>query len=157
VGENMKITQTTDYEIIAKLNKSVHDLHSKLYPKYFKQYDYEAIKKFFKSIIHNDSFIFLLVEDNGEALGYAWIEIRKYPENAFKKSYKSVYVHQISIAETQRKKGYGSKLMEEIYEIAKNKGIDLVELDYWFENNIAKDFYQKHGFKKYREFVYKEL
>jgi diamine N-acetyltransferase len=153
----MKVTQTTNYELIAKLNKSVHDLHSELSPKYFKEYNYEAVKEFFKSIIHNDSFIFLLLEDNGEALGYAWIEIRKYPENAFKKSYKSVYVHQISIAETKRKKGYGSKLMEEIYEIAKNKGIDLVELDYWLENNIAKDFYQKHGFKKYREFVYKEL
>ncbi|WP_323744673.1 GNAT family N-acetyltransferase [Thermaerobacillus caldiproteolyticus] len=115
------------------------------------------MKEFFKSIIHNDSFIFLLLEDNGEALGYAWIEIRKYPETAFKKAYKSVYVHQISVAKSQRKKGYGSRLMEEVYEIAKNNEIDVIELDYWFENNIAKDFYKKHGFTKYREFVYKKL
>jgi hypothetical protein len=53
----MKVTQTTNYELIAKLNKSVHDLHSKLYPKYFKEYNYEAMKEFFKSIIYNDSFI----------------------------------------------------------------------------------------------------
>jgi diamine N-acetyltransferase len=59
--------------------------------------------------------------------------------------------------ESQRKKGYGSRLMEEIYKIAKNNGIDLIELDYWFENNIAKDFYKKHGFTEYRGFVYKKL
>jgi len=153
----MKIIRTTDYETIAKLNQSVHDLHYELYPKYFKQYDYEAIKEFFKGIIHDERFIFLLVEDDGEAIGYAWIEIRNYPESPFKKAYKSVYVHQISVTETKRKKGYGSRLMKEIYEIAKNKGIDWVELDYWLENKIAKDFYKKLGFKKYREFVHKEI
>jgi ribosomal protein S18 acetylase RimI-like enzyme len=47
--------------------------------------------------------------------------------------------------------------MKEIYEIAKNKGIDWVELDYWLENKIANDFYKKLGFKKYREFVQIEI
>ncbi|MFH0070733.1 GNAT family N-acetyltransferase, partial [Peribacillus sp. NPDC056705] len=86
-----------------------------------------------------------------------WIEIREYPENAFKKGYKSVYVHQISIEDTKRNKGYGSSLMEYIYEIANDRGINLIELDYWFENSVAKDFYKKQNFIKYREFVYKEL
>jgi diamine N-acetyltransferase len=47
--------------------------------------------------------------------------------------------------------------MNHIYKIAKEKEIDIIELDYWFQNEIAKDFYKKHGFTKYREFVYKEL
>ncbi|MDP1421362.1 hypothetical protein Q8G35_24050 [Peribacillus simplex] len=47
--------------------------------------------------------------------------------------------------------------MECIYEIAKDRGIDLIELDYWFENSVAKDFYKKQNFIKYREFVYKQL
>ncbi|WP_342670308.1 hypothetical protein [Bacillus solimangrovi] len=50
--------------------------------------------------MHNEDFIFLLVEDDNEAVGYAWFEIRDYPENAFKKGYRSAYVHQISINET---------------------------------------------------------
>ncbi|MEW9502412.1 GNAT family N-acetyltransferase [Jeotgalibacillus marinus] len=152
----MKISPTTNVELIAKLNKHVHDLHSNLYPKYFKEYNYENVKEAFKSLFNNDNFIFLLLEDNEEALGYAWLEIREYPENAFKKGYKSVYVHQISIVETKRNKGYGSTLMEYIDELANNRGIDLIELDYWFENSVAKDFYKKKNFTKYREFVYKE-
>jgi diamine N-acetyltransferase len=153
----MKIIQTTNADIIAKLNRSVHDLHVQWYPQYFKEYDYEAVKAFFQSFINKDNFIFLLLEDNEEAIGYAWIEIRKYPETPFRKAYKSIYVHQISIVETKRKKGYGSKLMEEIYLIASDNKIDLVELDYWTENEAAKDFYRKHGFSTYREFVYKRL
>ncbi|WHX68246.1 GNAT family N-acetyltransferase [Peribacillus frigoritolerans] len=153
----MNISQTRNYNSVAKLNKYVHDLHSNLYPKYFKEYNFENVKEVFKSLINNESFIFLLLEDNEEALGYAWIEIREYPENPFKKGYKSVYVHQISIVDTKRNKGYGSSLMERIYEIANDRGIDLIELDYWFENSVAKDFYKKQNFIKYREFVYKQL
>lgn len=34
------------------------------------------VKEVFKSLVNNESF--LLLEDNEEALGYAWIEIREY-------------------------------------------------------------------------------
>ncbi|CAH0343969.1 GNAT family N-acetyltransferase [Bacillus sp. CECT 9360] len=153
----MNISQTTDHELIAKLNKPVQDLHAKWYPHTFKEYNFEAIKDTFKNLINNEALIFLLLEDNQQAIGYAWIEIRNYPENAFRKPYKSVFVHQISLVETERKKGYGTKLMDHIYEIARNKEIDLVELDYWFHNDSAKGFYEKHGYTKNREFVYKNL
>lgn len=153
----MKIRQTKDFELVAKLNKPVHDLHFTLYPKHFNKYNYEEIKEVFKKLIENENFIFLLLEVNQEAVGYAWLEIRNYPENAFKKSYHSIYIHQISIVQTQRKKGYGTALMNYIYHMAKEKGIDLIELDYWVDNNIAKEFYKKQDFVKYREFVYKQL
>ncbi|OLN22140.1 GNAT family N-acetyltransferase [Domibacillus antri] len=153
----MKIYQTYDYEMVAKLNKPVHDLHSKLYPAYFKKYNYPDAEELFKHLINVDSFVFFIVEDNGEARGYAWIEIRNYPENAFNKEFKSVYVQQISTTENQRRKGYGSKLMGKIYDFAKSIDIDLIELDYWIENSEAKEFYKKQGFKQSREFVYKQL
>jgi diamine N-acetyltransferase len=143
--------------LIARLNQYVHDVHAKLYPEYFKKYEYDAIKDFFKGIINNPNFIFLLLEDEGQHLGYAWVKIREYPENAFKKSYQTLYVHQISIAEPFRKKGCGSKLLEAIYDIAKTNNISKIELDYWVNNDMAKNFYKKRGFVKYREFVYKEI
>ncbi|TYR81878.1 GNAT family N-acetyltransferase [Priestia megaterium] len=43
--------------------------------------------------------------------------MKTYPDNAFKKEYKSLYVHQLSIADSKRKRGYGSKLMQELYKI----------------------------------------
>jgi ribosomal protein S18 acetylase RimI-like enzyme len=47
--------------------------------------------------------------------------------------------------------------MNEVYEIAKKNDIDLIELDYWFENKAAKEFYEKQNFKKYREFAFRQL
>ncbi|PEZ76433.1 MULTISPECIES: GNAT family N-acetyltransferase [Bacillaceae] len=153
----MIVSQTWDHEVIAKLNQNVHNLHAKLYPRYFKEYNYCAMKETFKSLVKNNSFVFLVLIDHEEPIGYAWIEIKNYPESAFKNEYKSVYVHQLSIAESQTQKGYGKKLMNEVYEIAKKNDIDLIELDYWCENIAAKEFYKKQNFEKYREFAFRQL
>lgn len=153
----MKIEQTKDFELIAKLNKPVHDLHCSLYPKYFRKYNFEEVKELFKQLMKNRDFIFLIVKEKKEALGYAWIEIRHYHENVFNKEYQSIYVHQLSIVPSKKNKGFGTFLMEEIYRFAQRQAIDLVELDYWVDNKIAKEFYKKHNFIKYREFVYKQL
>ncbi|MCP3761088.1 GNAT family N-acetyltransferase [Domibacillus sp. A3M-37] len=153
----MNIYQSRDFETIAKLSESVHDVHAKLYPEYFKEYDHHDVKEFFKSVINIDRFVFLILEDHHEPLGYAWLEIRNYPEMAFNKELNSVYVHQLSITETHRGKGYGSKLMEEVYTVAKKLNIDLIELEYWTENTYAKQFYKNQHFTKTREVVYKSL
>ena len=153
----MHIYQTKDFELVAKLNKTVHDLHEDLYPDYFKPYDFGETKTFFQKIIDRAEFIFLVLEVDGKPLGYAWIELRIHSENTFKKSYKSVYVHQISIEENQRNKGYATALMDRITDLAKESGIYKIELDYWFNNEVAKTFYKKNNFVKYREFVYKDI
>ena len=155
--ENMKITRTKDYNTIAKLNKHVQEVHVKLRPDLFMPFNLEAVTEKFKSVIDNEKFMFLLLEDNDEAIGFAWIEFKEHLGSAFKKASRSVYVHQISISETERSKGYGSALMEEIYDVAKKRGAGTVELDYWAENEGAQRFYQKEGFAQTRTFVAKEL
>jgi diamine N-acetyltransferase len=107
--------------------------------------------------VHYEDYIFLQLEDQGKTIGYAWIEIRNYPETSFKKAYRSIYVHQISIGVGYKRQGYGSQLMSHIYHIAKSESIDLVKLDYWANNEHAKSFYNEQGFSGYREFVYKKL
>ncbi|MFD1636355.1 GNAT family N-acetyltransferase [Evansella tamaricis] len=153
----MKIISTKDYQVILKLNKSVHDLHVQLYPEHFKQYDETVIGGFFQSIINNPQFLFLLVEDEGEYRGYAWVEYKDYPESPFTKSRQSIYVHHLNILESHKGKGYGSHLMNAIYEIARKNGRTKVELDYWVGNGAAEKFYEKEGFQSYREYVFKDL
>ncbi|GMA64177.1 GNAT family N-acetyltransferase [Alicyclobacillus fastidiosus] len=153
----MNITQTTDFELIARLNKPIHELHVSLYPQYFTEYNFEAIRDSFKELVKNDSFIFLLLEDGNDALGYAWVELRNYPQNAFTKARQALFVHQISIVNDQKRRGYGTALMNHIYDIAREQSIETVELDYWANNEVAKNFYKKQGFSGYREFVYKRV
>ncbi|MBS4201660.1 GNAT family N-acetyltransferase [Bacillus sp. FJAT-49732] len=151
----MEVSITKDYGLIAILNKSVHELHVELYPNYFNEYDFDKVRSFLEGIIQKDNQLFLLLKNENETLGYAWIEIKEYEENVFKKGYKSVYVHQLNVLKPNR--GLGSILMDKIYEIAREHEIELVELDYWAKNQVAERFYQKQGYVKYREFLYKRL
>jgi ribosomal protein S18 acetylase RimI-like enzyme len=153
----MEITQTKDFELIARLNRHVHEVHTKLYPEYFPEYNYEAMREFFEKIVGRPDHLFLLAHEGGESVGYAWIEMRSYPDNPFRKPYRAVFVHNISINEDKRNEGLGTKMMDRIYEISKSHGIGRIELDYWVLNEAAARFYEKQGFNSYREFVYKEL
>ncbi|MBY0028627.1 GNAT family N-acetyltransferase [Priestia aryabhattai] len=153
----MKISRTFDAGKMAKLNQSVHQLHVELYPEHFQTYDFHQVHEFFKKVIENDRFIFLLAEEEGQHVGFAWLEIKKYSETVFKKTYKSIYVHQLNIAEHYKNKGFGSRLMKKIYSIAREKEITKIELDYWNDNTVAESFYEKEGFVTYRKMAYKEL
>lgn len=65
----MYFSQTWDHVAIAKLNQTVHSLHAKLYPKYFKEYKYSAMEETFKNLIKNDRFVFLLLKEHEEPIG----------------------------------------------------------------------------------------
>ena len=123
----MKISRTFDAGKIAKLNQSVHQLHVELYPQHFQTYDFHQVHEFFKKVMKDDRFIFLLGEDEGQHVGFAWLEIKQYSETVFKKAYESIYVHQINIAESYKNKGFGSSLMKEIYSIARTNDINTIE------------------------------
>jgi diamine N-acetyltransferase len=84
----MDIVRTYDHEIIARLNKDVQDIHAALYPNYFKEYDYDSICGFYKQVINNPNFEFLVIKNEDQYLGYAWIEVRESSESVFTKANK---------------------------------------------------------------------
>ena len=153
----MKISQSLNSEEIAMLNKEVHEIHVSLYPEYFKEYDFEEVNEFFKKIVSTPNYYFYIVTDEGQSLGYAWLEIREYPENVFMKSYRSVYIHQLGIMKVHPNNGIGRLLMNFINNFAKENGINKIQLDYWSDNESASQFYIKNGFKSYRNYMYKEV
>ncbi|TDL32027.1 hypothetical protein E2R51_12505 [Jeotgalibacillus sp. S-D1] len=93
----MNITQTTDLELIAALNKPIQDLHVALYPQEFVPYDSIAIKSQLQKMLQTGTHEVYVAEENGMHLGYVWVEIQSKPPNAFKKGYECVYVHQIGV------------------------------------------------------------
>ncbi|WP_083574305.1 GNAT family N-acetyltransferase [Alicyclobacillus tolerans] len=48
-------------------------------------------------------------------------------------------------------------MIKHIYDIAREQGIETVELDFCVNNEVAKNFYSKQGFTGYREFVCKRV
>jgi diamine N-acetyltransferase len=153
----MEITKTKDYEAIAKLNKNVQDVHVELFPEYFTPYNYEPIRDFYKEIMKDRKQIFLLVEEDFNPIGYVWMTLRDSAETPFKKASRSLYIHQISIEKNSSNKGAGSKVIAYIEQLGKELGATKLELDYWIDNTIARNFYKKAGFVVNREVVHKEL
>lgn len=153
----MKIYQTRDAELVAKLNEPVHELHVSLYPSYFKEYHYEEVKTFFEKLMDKEQYLFLVLEESGQFIGFAMLELRSYSETIFKKAYQSLYIHQLSISGMYKGKGYGTKLMDEITTIARDRGLHKIELDHWTDNEVAKEFYKKLDYTPIREYLYKDL
>ncbi|AWP28102.1 GCN5-related N-acetyltransferase [Paenibacillus vortex V453] len=153
----MNIIQTQNHELISELNREVQDIHAQMYPNHFKEYDQVTISAFFKSIMTKPNFQFYVIEEQEQKLGYIWIEIREYQENPFRKSYKAVYIHQLTIIKAYRNKGLGKKLLNKVYEIAVQNKINKIEVDYWAKNEVARNFYNKNEYVAYREFRYKDL
>ena len=153
----MNFFRTNNSELIAQLNEHVHTIHVKLYPEYFKDYKYESMIVFFNKFINNKEHLFLVLEENNEYIGYAWLELRANAESEFSKGFKDIYVHQKKKKKDYKGRGYGQAFMKKIYKIAKLYGINEIKLDYWIGNDEAAKFYKKQGFVKIREFVVKKL
>ncbi|AZB42735.1 GNAT family N-acetyltransferase [Bacillus sp. FJAT-42376] len=149
----MLIYETKDFKRIAKMNKHVQKVHADLLPEKFKDYKSRPVQDFFEKIAEKENHSFYILEVDGEPAGYMWMEEKAYPDTPFKKGYRSLYIHQISMNEKVRGKGYGTRLMEKAELLAKECGITCIELDYWADNEAAGSFYKKLGYKKTREFV----
>lgn len=153
----MEIIQSNDVEAITNLNRDIQNLHNSMFPWRFKEFDFNQTISFFKNMMDNQNHYFFIIQDNDQALGYAWIEIREYQENAFLHTYRSIFVHHISLAIEYQNRGLGKQLMNKVIEFASERKINRIELDYWSDNENAKKFYEKIGFNTYREFVFKDL
>lgn len=153
----MKLISTQDTHVLAKLNKTVHELHVRMYPELFKPYCESTMQVFFENMIKTSKYLFYIVVENEEAIGYVWLEKRYLEETPFKKATAYLYVHQISLEPHVQNKGFGKLVMKEVEDIAIHLDLHRIELDYWVSNEAAAAFYKRCGFVKQRVFVFKDL
>ena len=87
--------------------------------------------------------IYVYVENN-KIVGHLFLEIREYESNVII-PYKSVFVDDLCILDTERGKGIGKALMEFAFEYAKSIGAKDVSLNVWNKNEGELKFYEKLG------------
>ena len=153
----MQLERTHDHAIIARLNRTVHNLHVALYPDIFKPHDEEGMHDFFQRIFQQEQHAFYLAKVEDRIVGYVWVEYKIQPETLFKHATRSLYVHQLSLEASEQGRGYGKRLMHLLEGMAREKDMSVIELDYWIENTTAASFYETCGYEIQREFVCKRL
>ena len=153
----MQIVETTDLDILARLNRYVHEPHVAQQPDFFKPYDFATVRAFFAKMVGKDQHQFLIAELDGEAIGYVWIEYLRRPESAFHFANSKARVHHLCIVDDKQQQGFGRQLLLEVEQRALAQGIHKIDLDYWMSNDGVDVFYERLGFEKMRQVVAKLL
>lgn len=147
----IRFANEKDIEQVNILRKQVNDLHVKGEPNIFKGFT-DELKNYVNNFIQDENKMLLVFEEGGNILSYAMLEIVEKPETSYRFAIKFLEIHEIGVDLNCHSKGIGQQMMKKIKEIAKEKSLNEIQLDCWSFNEKALNFYEKQGFKRYREY-----
>ena len=136
-----------DLEQLALLNDQVHALHLEMFPGEFRQPSRAELKNWFRSCITDENTRLFVFHRKEEIRGYLILIFRTVPENPFKPARQYAYLDQICVNSANRRQGIARELMNAAVEAAGQKGITTIMLDVWSENTVAKQTFERLGFK----------
>lgn len=147
----IKQARKKDIRVLIDLNKEVQNLHHKIFPRKFKPYSIANMGEVFENFLEKTNSIILIQYLDDVPVGYIMFEDKTYQETGFTFSYRSLYIHHISVNNEFQNRGVGKNLIQVVVNKAKKLNVDCLELDVWSQNEIAKDFFKSLGFKTFNE------
>ncbi len=153
----MRFLPTRDADLIATLNRPIHEHHLQLMPSFFAPYDHSRIRDTIADTMKQSGHHFIIGKFEEEPIGYVWFEEIVSKSTAFRQQIRTLYVRQISILPTHKRNGFGRQMMEYVEQWAHAHDFASIELDYWVANKEASRFYDQMGFQTKRQIVTKHL
>ena len=98
--------------------------------------------------------IFLVAIHDGEVAGYVYGVIES---NSLLRIGKIAIIKELYVSPIYRNRGVASRLLEEFSAQVKNMGVQVVGAEFPSSNYIARNFYEKNGFKEFRSIYMKVL
>ena len=156
-----------DVRHVARL---VYDVDYRTFDMFFKS-DNAAINAISKYLLKKDSneYFKVILDDENNIIGYLSIYLHDSDHKLYLKSLRlylvdildhfvlcdiaenDLYLAEVAIDESQRGKGLGRKVVQDVLEYAKSKNYDRVILDADFRNKGAKRLYESLGFKEFNK------
>jgi ribosomal protein S18 acetylase RimI-like enzyme len=147
-----------DADVLRALNADVQAIHAAALPWLFKPPGPDTLASWeVKPLLTEPANLFFIAEVDGDAAGYAYAQIREWPETQFTYGQDMIYLHHLSVRPAHRRHGVGSALIGAVRAAAAEAGIKLVALDVWAFNNAARTFFRRHGFAAYNERMWNRL
>ncbi|MEQ8908684.1 MAG: GNAT family N-acetyltransferase [Vicingaceae bacterium] len=143
--------KASDSLLLAQLNREVQDLHTELYPKYFKAYDERAVERFMKEKLADSNTIAFVAEKDEKAVGYILAFHIQRKENPFQYAHHFLLIDQIAVLNQFQAKGIGQQLLKKLIEVAKEKKIKEIRTEHWKLNQKASVFFKNSGFRNLRK------
>lgn len=147
----IKIVETKDYDVLATMNEEIQAFHHQIQPDVFKPYDKEGVAAFFKSTVNNENAVVFVAQENEIILGYVLLFIINFADNPFMYSRTYVLLDQILVLKAHQRKGVGKLLLDATFDFARAHNIDMVEVNHWTQNDLARKFFGRNKFEYYNE------
>ena len=145
---DFKLIDKNFYDEIAPKSHELAVFHTKNRPDLFFEPELMS-KKEFKKRIKIKGFIGVAAYENNKCIGYCSCRIKNFSSKDNPKS-KSLWIDELYISPEYRRSGYGTKLFEEIQNIARKNNCFIIEFDVWQMNESAQKFYDSLGCKTQR-------
>lgn len=133
-----------DYDEISKLVDQVHEIHLKARPDIYNDVSPLPYTFFIKVLDSNYNFVY---EEDGKILGLVMGEVQDSSNIPLIKKRRALFINDIVVDKEARGRGIGTKLYNQVKDIALSSGLDAVELNVWAFNEDAIAFYTKLGLK----------
>ncbi len=135
---------TDDLPAIAEIYHQLHEHHRQIRPDFFKDTPIDKLTESLEGFFYNYNMNVIVCEN--EAIdGYAIFELSER-ENDLVYYRKRCYIEHLAVKKDKQRLGIGKALSEYIRNAALEKGCSSIELDSWYENYDAMDFYVKCGY-----------
>jgi GNAT superfamily N-acetyltransferase len=150
---HIRIATSEDVEVLCQIGEKtfVETYGEQNTPENLQQYlDEKFNKEQILDEINTPNTIFLLVELNNRAIGYAKMRLN-LAENS---DPKALEIERIYIEKERHGLKLGAALMQKCIDVALEKGYQSLWLGVWEHNPKAIEFYQKWGFEVYGEHIF---
>lgn len=144
-----------DIPAISALYREQFREMAKMIPDFIKEGDQSV--EFLEKTISNDESDILVYENDGAVVGFILFQAKERPDFDFMLPGKYCYIMDIIITENQRKKGFGTALMNSAKDWAKEQNCSFINLDVLTKNSNAISLYEKLGFIPKAQEMYLKL
>lgn len=132
-----------DLNQVLKLCREVRQHHIDILDGYFTpQNDYYEQMGFLSSL-EDKKYVALVAIKNNKVVGYMLAEKKISPHLIHSKI---IHICNFGVSKDMRGKGVGKKLMDTLFDLCVNDGIEEISLGVYNKNTIAYNFYEKYGF-----------
>jgi RimJ/RimL family protein N-acetyltransferase len=99
-----------------------------------------------------NNFLYSLIAPNEPSpIGVIWILIRE------RNNQKEAFIADIVIFDAFRRKGYGAQALKSLNETVKGMGVHRIRLQVFGHNKVARDLYEKSGYKMVNIYMEKQV
>jgi diamine N-acetyltransferase len=156
----MNIRQATpaDSLLLSSLSIDAQSLHAEHHPDIFKVPQSEDFaKSFFAEALADLTTRIFIAEEEGQALGCMLCKLIERQENPFTFARRFLIIDQISVRPAAREQGVGAALLQQADVVAKELGVQRIQLDSWDFNVDAHRFFECNGFTKFNYRFWRDL